>query len=402
MRMDLVIGKRVLKNGLVLATTLITCTVLQANEHEEKNPNNSGVPSDSGAPQRAEQGAGALGAQKAAGQASQEQRQQFIQKAMKCGQVELQLGQLAQQKGQNQEVKNLGQTMVREHAMANQQLQQLAKSMNETAPDGGAHPAPNRPQAATDRQTAVQPHGEHADKEAKHQQEFAKLQNQTGAEFDKEFVRMAIKHHQKDIKEFEQAQQNLQDAQLNSFIQQTLPKLRQHLQMAQNAARAVGVDASALNNEAGVGAPPAGQQGATPPGQLKPRSAIELENEASLSGEAKLGDREYSTDANVNVNRPNRTADVDLDADVEVEDDDGKFFQKGDGKVLGLPTSKTDGKFLGIIPAPGSKDKVNETDVSIETDANPNDAIGSAAEVETGSDTDVEVEVEKDADPEQK
>jgi hypothetical protein len=47
MRMDLTIGRRVLKNGLVLATTIITCTALQANEYEKQKSQDSGAPQGS-------------------------------------------------------------------------------------------------------------------------------------------------------------------------------------------------------------------------------------------------------------------------------------------------------------------------------------------------------------------
>jgi putative membrane protein len=376
MRMDLILGRRVLKNGLVLATTLITCTALQAEDQSSIQSNSSAQ--NAGGPQSSERATGAsAGSDTRSGQASKQhgnQQEKFVQKALKGGQMEVQMGQMAQQRGQNEQVKTLGQALVRDHTQANQQLQQIAQRLNISATG----------------QQAGQ--GEDADKHQKHQQEMQKLQSQNGAEFDKEFVRMALKHHKKDIKEFEQAQQQVQDEQLKSFVQQTLPKLRQHLQMAQTAARAVGVDEATLSQDddasIGVGAPAAGETGAE-----RPRSSLDSDG-TSISGDARIGDRELNADVNADIDRNDNSARVDVDTDT---DSDGKVFQKGDGKVLGLPTSKTDGKYLGIIPKPGAN-KDNDADVSIEADADTDSAVGGAARSESGTDRDVKVEVETDRD----
>jgi predicted outer membrane protein len=92
------LGRRVVKHGFVFTTTLLTCAALQADhndQHEDKT-------------------------------------QQFIRKAALGGHMEVEMGQLAQQKGQSSEVKNLGATLVRDHTQANQKLEQLASSKNIT------------------------------------------------------------------------------------------------------------------------------------------------------------------------------------------------------------------------------------------------------------------------------
>lgn len=80
---------------------------------------------------------------------------------------------------------------------------------------------------------------------------------------------------------------------------------------------------------------------------------------------------------------PNAEVNADTDADGK------KIFEKGDGKVLGLPTSKTDGKFLGVIPNP-RKDKTGDEDASVEADVDVNadkddSAVGNPAPAESGS-----------------
>jgi putative membrane protein len=378
--MDLTIGRRVLRNGLVLATTLMTCTALQANE-EYKSPPASGAPQGSEKATGAQSGQfgqpGQVGQPGDLGQPGQakygDKKQEFVQKALMGGRMEVQMGQLAQQKGQNQEIKKLGEVMVRDHTQANQKLQQIAQTLNISTADQLGQ-------------------AQDTDKHAKHQEKLAGLRDKSGAEFDQEFVRMAIKHHRKAITAMEKCETELQDTELTSFIQETLPKLRQHLQMAQTAARSVGVDESTIasdveDSDTATGAPAAGQTGSE-----RPRGSLDQDG-ASISGDAQLGDRRFDADVNADVDTSPDSAVVDIDADADTDD---KVFQKGDGKILGLPTSKTDGKYWGIIPKPGQDD--NETDASVEADIDSDASVGGAARSESGTDRDRNIDVDVDVD----
>jgi putative membrane protein len=360
MKIDLLHGRRVLQNSLVLATTLIACAALQANEHEDKKAGDKAHKehADKGGPMTAEK---------------------FIQKAQASGLMEVQMGQLGQQQAQNQEVKNLAAALVRDHTQANQKLQQIASAKNVTLDQK---------------------------ERAKHEKHIDQLKSKSGADFDKEFVRMALQHHKKDIAEFERCR-NLTDQELKSFISETLPKLRQHQQMARTAARSVGVDEASIAAEvddddtsaagAAGGAVSGTREGqgrdlGTPDRsrspQDRPRSSLDgaidadasgtiNQNNPSLKAEGRIGDEEISA-----------KADVDTEADVDVESDGNKVFQKGDGKVLGLPTSKTDGKFLGIIPNPRADNDKKDADVEVKADVDTDTddgAVGGSAKVETGS-----------------
>jgi putative membrane protein len=378
-------GRRVLKHSLLFTTTIFTCAALQAEDHE-KHGNKA---------------------------------EKFIQKAAKSGQMEVKMGQLAQQKGQAAEVKSLGSALVRDHSAANQKLQQLAKAQNIRLEDHTPSTDVTR-RDSTD--VSAREHAKaDADKHAKHQQAMDDLQNQSGAEFDKAFVKMAIKHHKKDVKEFEQARSEVNDPQLKAFIDETLPKLRNHLQMAQSAARTVGVDESTIaadvdvdSDSGALGAPATGTRGsdkpsspASNPDANKNRSSFDQNNrfdgatQTDASGtiennnpranlDANIGDKEISADADIDRTDDGIVADVDADVDT---DDDGKLFQKGDGKVLGLPTDKNDGKFLGIIPNPraNNNDDVDvdvDDDASIDTEVNVDrdeTSVGTSATSETGS-----------------
>jgi hypothetical protein len=274
---------------------------------------------------------------------------------------------------------------VRDHTQANQKLQQIASSKSITAEKPGQ--------------------GDHQ----KHQQHLGKLKQQTGAEFDKEFVRMALKHHKKDIQEFEKAQTQLNDSEVKSFVSETLPKLRQHQQMAQAAAKTVGVDEASIaadidiDTDSAVGGAAPAESGPREKSPIldrsnesstdRPRSSIDgatetdasgtiNQNNPSISADAQIGDRDLSADADVDVD------DAAVEADVDT--DDNKLFEKGDGKVLGLSTDKNDGKFLGIIPNPRSdKDADADIEADADVDVDADDAsVGGSASVEKGSKSD--------------
>jgi putative membrane protein len=141
----------------------------------------------------------------------------FIEHVARDGQAEVDLAQLAQQKTQDPEVKALARRLAADHSQSNQQLMQIAQKDAVQAPTG-------------------------ADKtEGK---ERAKLEKLDGQAFDQAFVKEVVQDHQKDIKYFQQQQGSLQDPQLKSFAQQTLPVLQQHLQMAQQVGGASGSGSS--------------------------------------------------------------------------------------------------------------------------------------------------------------
>src|SRR4051812_3598550 len=58
----------------------------------------------------------------------------FVKQAAEGGMVEVQVGQLAAQKGQNEQIKQLGQRIQTDHTKSNQDLQQLAQKVGVTVP----------------------------------------------------------------------------------------------------------------------------------------------------------------------------------------------------------------------------------------------------------------------------
>jgi putative membrane protein len=132
----------------------------------------------------------------------------FVAHAAAGGMAEVQMGQLAQEKGQSDAVKQLGQTLVNDHQQANQQLQSIAQAKQIDIP------------SSLDQQ---------------HQKKISQLQTKSGAAFDRAFLQEVIQDHTKDVAEFRTQSNKTQDVALKDFTSSTLPTLENHLQMARQA-----------------------------------------------------------------------------------------------------------------------------------------------------------------------
>ena len=134
--------------------------------------------------------------------------QEFMQQAAASDMFEITTGGLAAQKGVMADVKTFGAMLVADHTMSSAELRTLATQKNVTLPNPVPLPA---------------------DK----QQKVITLQGLSGAEFDKQFSQMQVDAHQEAIDLFEEADDDITDAQVQTFIDKTLPVLRTHLQEAQ-------------------------------------------------------------------------------------------------------------------------------------------------------------------------
>ena len=135
-----------------------------------------------------------------------EEDTKFAVEAASGGMMEVQLGELAQQKASSQRVKDFGAMMVRDHSKANDELKSLAGMKNVTLP-----PAPGED----------------------HMDHIKKLSAKSGKEFDKDYIKMMIDDHKDDIDAFEKAANNGKDADIKAFANKALPTLRAHLDSAQ-------------------------------------------------------------------------------------------------------------------------------------------------------------------------
>ncbi len=130
----------------------------------------------------------------------------FLKKAAEGGMAEVQMGQLAQQNGQSQQVKDFGQRMVTDHSKANDELKQVAQQENVTLP------------------TSPSSHD---------QAEYNKLSKLHGEAFDKAYAKMMVSDHKKDISEFQREADSGDNPAAKNWASETLPTLKEHLQLAE-------------------------------------------------------------------------------------------------------------------------------------------------------------------------
>jgi len=168
----------------------------QAGEQADKAGRQAGEQGSKAGRQAGEQGKSTVSAAE----------REFIMKAAKSGMMEVELGRLAQEKGTSEQVKNLGQRLVADHGKANEELKEVASRAGVTLPE---HHQGMKHDAKADR-----------------------LQNLSGAEFDRQFMRMQVEHHRKDIAEFQKMARNGSEP-VKSFAAKQLPALQEHLRMAQ-------------------------------------------------------------------------------------------------------------------------------------------------------------------------
>ena len=136
----------------------------------------------------------------------QDMDKMFMTKAAEGGMAEVKLGELAQQNGQSQAVKDFGKRMVDDHSKANDQLKEVASKKGVTLP------------------TSPSSHD---------QAEYNRLSKLQGDSFDKAYSKMMVSDHKKDIGEFKREAGSGSDPDVKSFASQTLPTLQEHLQMAE-------------------------------------------------------------------------------------------------------------------------------------------------------------------------
>jgi putative membrane protein len=121
----------------------------------------------------------------------------FMQNAAKGGMEEVEMGKMAQAKGQSDGVKKFGARMVAEHGNANNELMALA-----------------------------------AKKGVKLSTAKPKMEK-IGANFDKEYMADMIKDHQKDLAEFQGAAKDATDPDVKKFAEKGSKMVQKHLKLAQ-------------------------------------------------------------------------------------------------------------------------------------------------------------------------
>src|SRR5262245_1755711 len=142
---------------------------------------------------------------------------QFVMDAARGGMAEVELGKLASEKAQSEQVKQFGKRMADDHGKANDELKSLAQQKNITLP---------------------------TELDAKHQAEQDKLSKLSGAQFDSAYMQEMVQGHRNVVNEFRKESQSGKDPDVKAWAAKTLPTIEEHLRLAQSTSGAVGTSGS--------------------------------------------------------------------------------------------------------------------------------------------------------------
>ena len=137
--------------------------------------------------------------------------QKFAMKSADMNNFEIQAGQLAAEKAQSDEIKQLAQMTVADHTQAQQKLMQVMQKQN-MQPSRELMPV--------------------------HQAMLSELQQMDGKDFEKAYLYGQVAGHVKAVLMIRDATTEVQDPALKEYATMALPKVQQHLAHAQKIARA--------------------------------------------------------------------------------------------------------------------------------------------------------------------
>ena len=143
------------------------------------------------------------GSAKASGVSAADQK--FMDKAAQGGMAEVEMGQLAEQNGGSQNVKDFGKRMVDDHSKANDQLKQLASQKGVTLPTG---------------------------LDAKDEATKNRLSKLQGAAFDKAYMKDMVSDHSKALSAFTKEAKDTQDAKFRAAVIKGKTAVAAHKNMA--------------------------------------------------------------------------------------------------------------------------------------------------------------------------
>jgi putative membrane protein len=134
----------------------------------------------------------------------------FVRKALEGGMAEVQVGQIAAEKGSSDDVKQFGQKMVTDHTQLGDQMKQVAQQIGVTPPAGLSK---------------------------KDKEEVATLQTLSGTEFDNAYIMAMVKDHKKDAEDFKSEAQQTQNPTVKQAADQGSQVIDQHLDMIEKIAQ---------------------------------------------------------------------------------------------------------------------------------------------------------------------
>ncbi|MEO6590195.1 MAG: DUF4142 domain-containing protein [Pyrinomonadaceae bacterium] len=126
---------------------------------------------------------------------------QFMTEAAQGGMMEVALGKLAASKAQSPEVKAFGQRMVVDHGKAGDDLKALAAKKNIKLP---------------------------TESSGGQKETIDRLSKLSGAEFDKEYVKLMVDDHDNDLEAFQNQADDAEDADVKAFAAKYAPIIKSH------------------------------------------------------------------------------------------------------------------------------------------------------------------------------
>lgn len=135
----------------------------------------------------------------------------FVSKGLEGDQSDIQMGQVAQEKSQSNDVKQLAQKLVKDHTQMDEKwFKPLANQLGVSLPKG-----PSK----------------------KDKKMTQKMEALSGSDFDTQYLTMMLKDHEKDLKEFKDEANSAQDPSVKQVAQQGAGVISQHLQLIEQVAR---------------------------------------------------------------------------------------------------------------------------------------------------------------------
>lgn len=148
--------------------------------------------------------------------------QSFLRKTIESSVGQVQMGQLAAQKGSSDDVKTFGQKMADIHQQLTTQLKPIAQKLGVQEPK-----TPSK----------------------KDKEEIEKMQALSGPDFDAAFIQAMMRDQENDLKEFKDEAQSAQDPTVQQVAKMDEPVLSQHLQILQKMAQSHNVPTSTESNK---------------------------------------------------------------------------------------------------------------------------------------------------------
>lgn len=136
--------------------------------------------------------------------------EKFLERAALAAMTEVRLGELAIQRTETQVVRDFARRMIVAYSQSSKEVKELADHKGVSCP---------------------------AELDEKHQEIVERLAELTGTDFDRAYMAEMVEIHEREIKAFESQGAKGGDRDIRKWVSRTLPKLREHLQLAREARR---------------------------------------------------------------------------------------------------------------------------------------------------------------------